>query len=63
MAISGVARSPRFILGKTTKEQWNDELKNALAPWGEIEGKGIIFSLPLATLQVHQATLHAGLSQ
>lgn len=48
--IEGAVESPRFILGETTPEQWA-ALKNAPAPWGEIETAKIIVSVPSEALR------------
>ncbi len=42
-----VVRSARYVHGKTTLEQWKDQLKHQ-APWVEIGSEKVIFGVPLA---------------
>ncbi len=45
----GVA-APRFVLGETSVEDWQKMLKSP-APWGELEGRRIIFTMQTAKLR------------
>ncbi|XQU05692.1 M60 family peptidase N-terminal accessory domain-containing protein [Akkermansia sp. JRP_AM1] len=33
--ISGAVPAPLFVMGKTTPEQWAEQLENTKAPWGK----------------------------
>lgn len=46
----GVA-SPLFKLGTTTQQEWEDQLKNNKAPWGELASDDIIITIPDSVLQ------------
>ena len=41
-----VVRSARYVHGKTTHEQWKEQLKHS-APWAEIGSEKVIFSVPI----------------
>lgn len=45
VSIEGGIAAPWYVAGKTTREQWRS-VRNAPAPWAELECKGLIFSLP-----------------
>src|SRR5207237_2794196 len=38
--------APRFVLGETKALEWKTRLRNAPAPWAELETKKIILSVP-----------------
>ncbi|GHI00090.1 M60 family metallopeptidase [Neobacillus kokaensis] len=44
--ISGGVASPTFVKGKTSNEEWHNYIKNNPAPWGELVGEHVIFTLP-----------------
>jgi len=44
--ISGAVKAPRFILGKTTVEDWKKSIRDFPAPWAELETSKIILSVP-----------------
>ena len=46
LAIAGAVESPRYILGQTSLLEWQTKLRNAPAPWAELETKKIILSVP-----------------
>lgn len=46
VAIAGGVESPRFVLGQTSLVEWKTRLRNAPAPWAELETKKIILSVP-----------------
>jgi hypothetical protein len=46
----GAVVAPRFVLGKTSLESWKKALESP-APWGEIEGKRIIFTMQTSKLR------------
>lgn len=48
--ISGAVSSPSFIRDQTTNEEWHSSVKNNPAPWGELIGKHVIFTLPKESL-------------
>lgn len=50
VTISGAVKSPRYILGKTTPEDWKKQLETTV-PWGEIETPRLITSLSLEQLK------------
>ncbi|MGY3054695.1 hypothetical protein ACVWYG_002904 [Pedobacter sp. UYEF25] len=43
--------SPLFVLGKTSFADWQVQLKNNKAPWGELATENIILTLPDSVLQ------------
>lgn len=47
---SGAVRAPHYIHGRTTLAEWQ-ELRAAPAPWGELETKKIVLSLPSSVLR------------
>ena len=47
---AGAVRAPHYIHGKTTLAEWK-ELRTAPAPWGELETKKIVLSLPSSVLR------------
>lgn len=49
--INGATPSPLYILGKTTSEDWQNQLAHSHAPWGEIEGKYCVITTELSSLQ------------
>ncbi|GEM_PF-3072995 len=46
----GAVEAPRFVLGKTSLEAWQRMLESP-APWGEIEGRRIIFTMQTQKLR------------
>ena len=38
--------APHFVLGKTDIKEWQNQIRNAPAPWAELEGKRIILTVP-----------------
>ena len=49
--IKGAVEAPRFILGKTDPVAWRKSIRNLPAPWGELESKKCVLTLPAAALQ------------
>lgn len=49
--IAGVVESPRFVLGRTTPEEWRRLRADAKAPWGELETSKVIVSVPSEALR------------
>ncbi len=49
--IKGAVAAPRFILGETDPAAWRNTLRNLPAPWGELESKKCIITLPAAALK------------
>lgn len=49
--ISGAVPAPLFVMGKTTPEQWAEQLENAKAPWGEICMPRLIVTMPVEQLK------------
>ncbi|MBM4112892.1 MAG: hypothetical protein FJ253_05880, partial [Phycisphaerae bacterium] len=48
--ISGAVEAPRFVLGRTTAEQWQ-RARQAPAPWGELESGKVIVTVPSGFLR------------
>jgi hypothetical protein len=46
VTIGGAVEAPHFILGKTSVMEWKTKVRNAPAPWAELETKKIILSVP-----------------
>jgi hypothetical protein len=44
--IAGAYAAPRFVLGKTTPEAWRAEIRQAPAPWAELETGKIALTVP-----------------
>lgn len=51
ITINHTIAAPLYQLGSTTQEQWEDQLKNNKAPWGELASDDIIISIPDSVLQ------------
>ncbi|RYD18669.1 MAG: hypothetical protein EOP88_21765, partial [Verrucomicrobiaceae bacterium] len=51
VTISGAVQSPRFVLGQSTTADWKKHLAESPAPWGEIETKKLILSMPRKWLE------------
>ena len=49
--ISGAVPAPLFVMGKTTPEQWAEQLENTKAPWGEICMPRLIVTMPVEQLK------------
>jgi hypothetical protein len=47
---AGAVRAPHYVHGKTTLAEWK-ELRAAPAPWGELETKKVVLSLPSSVLR------------
>lgn len=45
VTVANAVVAPRFVRGKTTSAEWKN-LRNAPAPWAELEGKRVILSVP-----------------
>jgi alpha-L-fucosidase len=50
VTISGAVEAPYYIAGKTTASEWK-RLRENPAPWGELETKNIIFTIPSSDLR------------
>ncbi len=50
VTISGAAQAPRFVLGETTREQWQQS-RSAPAPWAELETRKIIIAVPSSSIR------------
>ncbi len=48
--IAGAVRAPHYVHGKTTLAEWKD-LRAAPAPWGELETKKVVVTLPANVLR------------
>lgn len=51
--VSGAVRSPDFILGTSTDEGWNAQVRQSQVPWFQLRGRRIIFELPKLFLDKH----------
>lgn len=51
ITINHAVAAPLYQLGTTTSEQWESQLKNNKAPWGELASDDIIISIPDSVLQ------------
>lgn len=49
--INHAVAAPLFQLGKTTGQQWEEQLRNNKAPWGELASDNIILTVPDSVLQ------------
>jgi hypothetical protein len=49
VTIDGAVEAPRFVLGVTTRQQWQ-KLRHAAAPWGEIETPSVVIAAPSSAL-------------
>jgi hypothetical protein len=49
--VDGAIASPLYELGKTTTEDWKQQLATTRAPWAEIGSQYIILTMPLADAQ------------
>lgn len=49
--ISRAVEAPLYIAGKTTPEEWKEQLKNNKAPWGELAAGKVILTIPDSVLQ------------
>jgi hypothetical protein len=47
---AGAVRAPHYVHGKTTLAEWK-QIRAAPAPWGELETKKIVLSLPASVLR------------
>ena len=51
ITINHAIASPLYKLESTTQNQWEEQLKNNKAPWGELASDDIIISIPDSVLQ------------
>ena len=49
--IEKAVAAPRFVLGKTSEAEWRESLRNAPAPWAELETGKIILTVPSSTIR------------
>jgi len=47
---TGTVKSPDFVLGQTTDEEWKTMMAKTTVPFFELRGKRIIFTLPVSRL-------------
>ncbi len=48
--VSGAVEAPYFVLGRTDPQQWRT-LRQAPAPWAELQGSSVILTVPSATIR------------
>lgn len=46
ITFGNVVKSPDFILGKTSNEEWQAAIRNSCVPWLELRSKDLIFTVP-----------------
>jgi hypothetical protein len=46
VSVAGAIDAPLFWLGSTTKDDWQKTIRNRPAPWAELAGKRVIFTVP-----------------
>ncbi|XP_072508575.1 TRPM8 channel-associated factor 2-like [Notamacropus eugenii] len=51
ITFTGAIPAPRFILGKTSVEEWKNSICHYPAPWGELEAESIILTVPTRNLK------------
>lgn len=51
VTIDHAITAPLYTLGKTTQQEWETQLKNNKAPWGELASDDIILTVPDSVLQ------------
>jgi len=51
--VSGAVRSPDFILGVSTDDAWNEQVRHSDVPWFQLRGRRIVFELPKMFLDKH----------
>ena len=49
--IEGAVAAPRFVLGETSPAEWRNEIRDAPAPWAEIEGTNMIVTTESAKVR------------
>ncbi len=50
VTVIGGVQAPRYVLGQTTREQWS-ALRKLPAPWAELEGKTLIWTVPTRSIR------------
>ncbi len=51
VTLAGAVPAPRFRLGETSPGEWRNSLRQAPAPWAELEGRRIILTVPSALVR------------
>ena len=51
VTIEGAVAAPYYVLGKTDTEKWRKTIREHPAPWGELAGRKVIFTLPSKVLR------------
>jgi len=51
VTITGAVAAPYYVLGKTDSEKWHRSIRNNPAPWGELQGRKVILTLPAKVLR------------
>lgn len=49
--ISGAVEAPLFVRDETPLDEWRDKIRNAPAPWAELQGKNIVLSVPSSVIR------------
>ncbi|MGV3531211.1 MAG: M60 family metallopeptidase [Chthoniobacteraceae bacterium] len=51
VSISGAIEAPHFVLGKTRADEWLTRIRQAPAPWAELETPNIILTVPSSAIR------------
>jgi len=51
VTIEGAVAAPYYVSGKTDTEKWRKTIREHPAPWGELAGRKVIFTLPSNVLR------------
>ncbi len=51
VSVDGAVEAPYFVRGETDLEEWRTTIRNAPAPWGELQANSVILSLPSEVLR------------
>lgn len=51
VAVEGAVQAPRFVLGETDNESWVNGLRDAPAPWAELEASSVVLTVPAAQVR------------
>lgn len=51
IVVDGAVRSPRFVLGTTTPEEWRKTVRQAPGPWAELESGKVVVTVPSSEIR------------
>ena len=49
--IAGAVEAPYYVLGKTDLKEWKESIRTRPAPWAELAGRKIIYSVPSSSIR------------